>query len=234
MTTTPLNAERILERIGCLNRMPIRLEDIINEQVNRDLLDQFQTAIRIWADSYFTAEAVNAANPDHSADKIRRDLIPIQQRSNAAFNQLCDRCRTLQQLHIAKVNKIESSTDTAPAGDAVLLFLQCQEIRAYLRSLPVPERLQLLINSDDYQIVSAIQSAPSCLEILPQDLLDRGTHSRTQRLHGKALIAMQDENKVLSRINEWLNAVPNQMAFVSIQPNLWPLPASVYDDAPEV
>ena len=212
--------------------MPIRLNDSETELKNRDVMNQFQDNIKDWCESYLASESLNAANPDHSADKIRRDLIPIQAKANAAFNQLCDRCRTLQQLHMAKVAKIESSTDTAPAGDAVLLFLQCQEIRAYLRSLPVPERLQLLINSDDYQIVSAIQSAPSCLEILPQDLLDRGKHARTQRLHGKALIAMQDENTILTRINEWLNAVPALMPFVSIQPALWPLPASVYD-APE-
>jgi len=222
-------ADYILSRIGCAGRQPIRLNDAATEQANRDLLDLFTNDIKNWCQDYFIAEDQAASNPDLSPAGIEKMLEPVRRKFNASFNELATRCRTLQNIHMAKVNEIEAATDTPPAGDKVLLFLQCQEIRSYLSTLPPAQVMNLLVESDDFMIILAIETAPSCLNILPDEMLKRGKMARTKRLHGKALVAMADENATLTRINEWLNAIPKVLDFVSIVPNLWPLPDSVYE-----
>lgn len=223
-------ADYFLNRIGCAGRMPIRLNDDATEQANRDLLAGFEAKIREWFEGYCLAEELNAADPDKSALKIDKDLVPIKQRFNVEFNKIAARCRQLQLDHMARVKKIESSTDAPPAGDPVLLFLRAQEVRNYLRTLTPGQVLQLLIDSDDFIVVYAIESSPSCLEILAPELLERGKRARTKRLHGKQLMAEEDVNHALTRVNEWLNAVPKIMDFVTIAPVLWKLPETVFDD----
>lgn len=221
--------EYLMNRIGATGMAYPRFRHEATEQANKDLIDVFSRDIKEFLDNYLMESKLIEMDPRLSPAGILEKIKPLQQKYNADFNNgLVARCRRLQEAHMKKVELVFTLPPEVTTVEPVLLHLQSREIRDYVLSLSYQQRINLLLSNDDPALLHAVFTAPSCLEIIPAAVLKAAQILRVRRKRSAELQPLEDERLALERINGFLNNVPRVMDFVSIVPNLWPLPDSVF------
>jgi len=110
---------------------------------------------------------------------------------DALTKQFAPKFRKAQQPIAAALAEVEKRklALTLPTPDRTDLagVLERQEIRAYLRGLPIAERSALVFSSKDQGIVDAVLTAPAELSGIPQDRFEALQNITRERLHGPAM-----------------------------------------------
>jgi hypothetical protein len=221
----------VLQKIGAVNRKPVDFSVGATANQNQEIIDVFVRDIAKWADDYRFLERPISESPLLSQAGILDKLRPIQEQFNRKFNDdIVARVRRLQDLHFERVRKIFELPPEVVGLDPVHLFLQSMEIRNYLRTLPLIDRVQLVMGSDDPALLHAIDTAAPCLQLLPPDILARAKTFRVQRRRKNDLLQAEDERQALERITGYVKNVPGVCTFVNISPLLPGLPSTVYPD----
>jgi hypothetical protein len=129
------------------------------------------------------------------------------------------------------VKKIFELPAEITGGDPVIVFLQSQEIRSYMRTLPVVDRIKLALSSDDPALLHALDTCSPCLQLIPDEIKKRSYEYRVKRRRGADLRKAEDERVALQQVTSVLRNIPGTTCtFLHISPGLHPLPDSVYPD----
>lgn len=198
------------------------------EQQHKDQIDAFVAEVRGIFEQYFYEIKAIDSNVLLSQEGKNQQYIPIQQKVETAFNRICSKARQLQDQHLAKVDQAFQLPAEVVKGDVSIRELRNQEIRRYLLDLPQVERIKLALSAIDPELLAALEGAPACMQIIPDEVVERARVLRVKRVRGQVLIGLEDERLALVRINEVLNTIGNTLPWITIQPNLWPLPESVF------
>lgn len=219
----------VLERCGGWRRQAPNFKIKESMQANHDLINVFVADIEEWANSYNHEAKPIETSPLLSRAGILEKLNPIQEKYNKKFNEgLVARCRNLQNIHFAKVAKIFELPPEVVGVDPVILEMRSQEIRQYIRTLPLIERIQLALSNDDPALLYALDNAAPCLQLLPPELMVRSKEFRVRRRRGAELKAAEDERLALDQVTKMLKNVPNACPWVHISPLLPGLPDTVF------
>lgn len=224
--------QNLIQRCGAVGRMAMRFQTAEGDKAFPTIIKSFVNDLESWGDAYWSeAMPIEHSHLLSEAGKIEK-LNPVKAKYNTSLNNgLVKQCRTLIDMHMEKVRKAFELPPEVVGGDPVMIFLQSQEIRSYLRSLPMAERIRHALNSDDPALLHALDTAAPCLQLLPPDLLQKAKSVRVQRLRGKELLYLEDERQALERISGMLRNVPAVCDFVKIQPALYALPESVFAES---
>lgn len=221
-------AQYLLDRVGAGQRSYPKFRVEKTEQQHNDLIDSYIAEVRGIFEQYYREIKAVDGNVELSQEGRNRRYTPVQEKVNTAFNRICSKARQLQDQHLAKVEQAFQLPAEVVKGDASIRELRNQEIRRFLLDLPQVERIKLALSAIDPELLAALEGAPACMQIIPGDVLERARVLRVKRVRGQVLLGLEDERLALERINEILNGIANVLPWVTIQPNLWPLPESVF------
>jgi len=219
----------LLERCGGIMRQKPDYKTDTGKEQYQAMVEGFMDDVKKWGDDYYAQAYLIMHDPRLTIPGQLEKLTPIQNQFNGRFNDdIVKRCRNLQDLHFAKVKKIFELPSEITGGDPIIVFLQSQEIRGYLRTLPMMERIQAALGSDDPALLHALDTCPDCLQLLPEGMIQRAHDFRVKRRRGRELAEAEDERLALDRVTGVIKNVPSAVPFVNISPLLPNLPETVY------
>ncbi len=229
------STEHILNQIGANQASFPRFRHDPTEQQNRDLITGFMRDLEGFFGDYMAAAKAIERDPLLSPAGIQEKLLPVQRRFNERLNSdLCKRVRTLQQLHLNKVDQIYLLPPETITGNEVIIEMRAREVRDYLRTLQVVERIKLLFKDGDPFLLHCFETAPTCLELVPAAVLEQARLNRVMRKRSADLIPLQDERAALLRIVSVFNNIPRVATWATIVPGLLPMGESVFPEKEEV
>lgn len=218
----------ILQRCGGAGRAGLRFSNRGNAEKYEPIVQSFSDSIVSWGDSYFAEAYTVMHDPRLSeAGKIEK-LTPLQKRfSDQYFADVVKRARNLQDIFFKKVEAAYSLPDEITGGSDVVNALQAIEVRTYLLSLPVAERIHVCLTSADPRLLFALDTCPECIKLLPDGLKERAHSIRVRRKRGTLLVDLDDERIALERIVSMVCNIKSGAEFVP-RPDLPAMPDSVY------
>lgn len=229
------STEHILNRIGA-NHPPFeKFRHAPTDQQNRDLVMGFMQDLEGFFMDYLSAAKVIERDPMLSPAGIQEKLVPLQRKFNERLNgDLCKRVRTLQQIHIEKVDRIYELPPETITGNEVVIELRAREARDYIGKMAMAERIKLLFKDSDPFLLHCFETAPTCIELVPAKILEQARLNRVMRKRSADLLPLQDERVALLYVVTVLSNIPRAISWVSIIPGFLPMGDSVFPEKKEI
>jgi len=224
-----LTIDHVLNRIGAKNQNYPRFKYEPTEQQNKDLIDVFMKDLSDFFTDYLIQERAILRDPLLSGAGQQEKLVPVQRKFNERLNNdMCKRIRTLQEIHLNKVVKVYELPPEVVSGDAVILELRAREVRDHIRALSPADRVRLLFKDGDPFLIYAFETAPTCIELVPAQVLEYARTNRVMRKRGADLIPLQDERLALQRIVGVFENIPMSFKWATIVPGFLAMGDSVF------
>lgn len=218
----------VLQRCGGVGRRELIFSNRENAEKFEPVVQNFMDSIVLWGDTYYSEAYVIEHNPSYSQSGKIEKLTPLQKKyADQFYSDIVRRVRNLQDQFFARVEKVFQLPAEITGGDAAVNAMQAIELRGYLLSLPMEERISVCFKGADSRVLHAIDTAPACMNLLPPGAKERLQETRVERLRGKDLIDLEDERIAMERIVGAVCGVSHGAEFVP-RPDLPPMPKSVY------
>ena len=155
-------------------------------------------------------------NEEFKKEKLKEAKAELQKEIDREFKAVQNRLALAQQtLHNATYQKPKDSSE------ALLRFMQQQEIRDNLRSLPSAKRTEILLDTVEAgnpAVLRAVESQPVTSDLVPSDVLDRASKTYAQKIAPQQTEAVSLAKADLEAAEKVRNLV--QVALGYIEQNL--------------
>ena len=214
----PARAELILQQIGAKPRSIIKFFDDETEAENIRVLDSFVASLENIFLGLEASERIIYTNTALSPEGKDLQLAPLHRKVNLQLEDVAKRASNLIIDHHRKCIKVFEITPASFPGDATVIELRAREVRDYYRTLEMPTQIELLFNSNDSFLIYSLESAPVCLGLVDEELLERARLARIQRLQAPALLALEDERSMLHQLKAIIGNIHQVLHWVVLQP----------------
>lgn len=219
ISTAALPAETILAQIGAKPMRLPKLKDRNTDNQNYQTIANFQNDLETFFLKHEAAEQLIYNDVRLSDDGRQEKFVPLRLKASDDLNGgIFNRVKNLINIHLGKCERLFEIPAAVFAGDPIVIEARCREVRDFVRALPMTERIDLLFRSDDSFLIHAFDSAPACISLVPEDVLEQARLARVIRKRSADLVPLQDEREMLLLIKSVMENIPTVLKWVTINP----------------